>query len=141
MPSVMRFAASSKEEDAIEEIYESYLMQLDLLDRIPRPARPPLCLQAFRAGRNCGASPHCSVEMFFTGLYLPGSVWPMRNCVHGPAFMLRITGDCQLNSGCSCRNFAASKFTPQGCPTRARKLMFAAILLSTTLPCTEPIGS
>src|SRR5215469_5126292 len=72
---------------------------------------------------------------------LAGPVCPIRNCVQGPASRSHITGDCQLNSGCSCRNCAASKCSPQGCPIRATKLMLAAILLSMTLPCTAPMGS
>ena len=42
-------ASLSEEEDAIEEIYEPYLMQLGLLDRTPaRPRGHGAGLQAFR---------------------------------------------------------------------------------------------
>ena len=48
---------------------------------------------------------------------------PTRNCAHGPAIMSRSTGDSQENSGCSDKNFAASKLVPQGWPILAVNCM------------------
>ncbi len=64
----------------------------------------------------------------------------MRNCAHGPAIMSRSTGDSHENSGCSDKNFAASKLVPQGWPILAVNSMLAAMVLSITLPCTAPLG-
>jgi len=54
-------AALSEEEDAIEEMYEPYLMQIGMLDRTPpRAALPQRGLMNISAGNSPSASPACS---------------------------------------------------------------------------------